>query len=90
MEVFRCVSAELGRKEDDWLKSVKIVERTPVDDTPAVKLILMGNGSVYAEYYDNRYRDNKMLDAEIKRATGCLLVEYGRLKWKKIPGRNLV
>ena len=88
MGFFKCVSVMYGGLDDAWLEKAEVEECTPDGNKKAAKVLLMEDGEIVFTYYEDRYMSDKLLELELKSVKACLLIEYNKLKLKKVMGGN--
>lgn len=88
MGFFKCVSVMYGGLGDAWLEKAEVEECTPNGNKKAAKALLMEDGEIVFIYYEDKYIPDKLLQLEFKRVKACMLIEYNKLKLKKVMGGN--
>ena len=88
MGAFKCVSVVYNGLEEEWLEKAEVVECTPNGDKKAARVLLSSDKDVVIIYYEDKYMNDKLLEAELKRIKACMIIEYKKLMLKRIMGGN--
>lgn len=86
MGVFKCVSVMYGGLDDAWLEKAEVEECTPNGSKKAARVLLTEDREIIFIYYEDRYMSDKLLELELKRVKACMLIEYNKLKLKRVMG----
>lgn len=58
----------------------------PNGNKKAARVLLTEDREIIFIYYEDRYMSDKLLELELKRVKACMLIEYNKLKLKRVMG----